>query len=295
MATHQSQSRTQPPSHVAPVAPILRWHDPALPRPLAQALAVACANPTTSLAEYQPLKFDSASGHAVHAALWHAPGASATPIIIKTEPLATATARLRAALGLTRTDRQLRGTRRLLAANIPAAPALALLDLPPSPTHPTARRLLILQRLPGETLLQHLADIHTGATPLSPPKQHDLARRVSTLFAALDAARLINRDPKPSNILIDPATLAPAFIDAVGVRRAWPPLRTSHAFLRSLCVLVIEPRGVHHPVRHTLIARFLHTLEPNPTARRWLWRVLTNHLRTRLQHDPTPRVNPLAR
>lgn len=287
MATHHSQPDP------APSAPFLRWHDPALPRPLAQALALACANPATALADYHPLKLDNASGHAVHAALWHAPDAPATSIIIKTEPLTSATSRLRAALGLTRTDRQLRGTRRLLASNVPAAPALALIDLPPSSAHPSPRRLIVLRRLPGDTLLQHLADIHSGATTLSIHQQHDLARRVSALFASLDAARLINRDPKPSNILINPHTLAPAFIDAVGVRRAWPPLRTSHAFLRSLCLLVIEPRGVHHPVSQTLIARFLHALEPNPAARRWLWRVLANHLATRQRQDPTPRVNPL--
>jgi len=216
---------------------------------------------------------------------------------------------LRIALGRGRADRHVAGTKLLLEAGIAAARVLTLVNHRPGPAR---GQFVIMQRLPGKTLLQHLADGR-----LSVRQQHALARSAGRLVQALCDASLNNRDGKPSNIIVTSVSdqdAELAFIDTVGVRRCRlgpPPIAVM------LKNLLVEPLGCGVLPRRSLIMRGYRwdkqaldarrsaqaaeefddlsheaAREDSRMNRRVDWDLIAQLIR---EHgDPRPKINPLS-
>jgi len=176
--------------------------------------------------------------------------------------------------------------------------------------------LLIMEHIPGQTLLQHLA------TPTLPTRaQHRVAEALALQCFQMAAAGVFNRDHKPSNLIVRSATPDSAdlvVLDAVAIRPvAWGDLTFSRVPLERL---ILEAIGVNATPRRALIARFVRRwvdlihpaltappLDNSPTpdprtaadARRArhlqrlrVWRTI--HQRILDHGDPTPTDNPLS-
>lgn len=194
---------------------------------------------------------------------------------------------------LTRTSRghrQWRGALRLARAGVPTATPLAL-AVERSAAGP--REWLVLEALPGRTLLAHTADVHAGRGVLTVRAQHALAAAAGALVHALDRAGLCNRDLKPSNI-VAMSLAGPggggrgpslAVVDTVAIRPGRDAARMLHA-------LLVEPLGVGAPPRLALRMRVLRSLTADRHERRGLWRAVERSLAA--HGDPTPADNPLA-
>lgn len=188
-------------------------------------------------------------------------------------------------LGLGRASRHARGTRLLQSCGIPTAAVLAS-QLTPEQDGALVQTL-ILERLPGKTVLQHLAD-----GDLAPRQQHALARRIALDMAALLRAGYYNRDHKPSNLIVtstDAADPRVAVIDTVAIRRAGDV-----GAIRMLASLFIEPLGCGVPPRRALAFRVVRTLANEglgkPYQQLWMYagNVIRNH------GDARPKVDPLT-
>ncbi len=155
-----------------------------------------------------------------------------------------------------------------------------------------------MEALPGKSVLHHLAD-----RDLTVRQQHTLAAELGRIVARLRArsdwrGHAHNRDHKPSNLIVtslDPPQVA--IIDCVAIRRDW---FDSDQPFRMLADLLIEPLGVGHPPRRTLMMRallaYFRELDTAPMpdrakALRHFWQEVTDTIRD--HGDPTPRVNPL--
>ncbi|MGH7132749.1 MAG: lipopolysaccharide kinase InaA family protein [Phycisphaerales bacterium] len=206
------------------------------------------------------------------------------PVIIKRWRARSAYEKLKMKLGFGRANRHARGTRRLQDSGIPTARVLASQLLPEQDG--TLAQTLILERLPGKTVLEHLAD-----NDLSPRQQHALARRIALDMAALIRAGYYNRDHKPSNLIVtstDAADPRAAVIDTVAIRRAG-----DIGAIRMLASLYIEPLGCGVPPRRALAFRVVRTLANEglgkPYQQLWMYagNVIRNH------GDAKPKISPL--
>jgi hypothetical protein len=221
------------------------------------------------------------------------PGRAAT-VVLKVDPLPNWWEVFRSWLGLTRAHRQWRGARLLQSRGFHAAGGLALLR---GTTGGTIAELLVLEALPGKTVLQHLAD-----DDLSVGQQHALARALGRHAAKLLRAGLINRDAKPSNLVVSwhGDTPAIAVVDTVAVRKLLMPRsgRTESPLSRMLRDFLLEPLGTGPPPRRTLMRRTLRATT-DTTGRAWKkhrdahWNRVAALIAA--HGDPTPRDQPLTR
>jgi tRNA A-37 threonylcarbamoyl transferase component Bud32 len=162
----------------------------------------------------------------------------------------------------------------------------------------TMQEWLVLEQLPGKTLLQHIAD-----RDLSVRQEHDIARKLARQVQAMAKAGRFNRDHKPSNLILAPSVYEPAIIDCVAIRTG------AHHHWRMLHALAVEPLGLGILPRRALRARIItelcraeferypsHSSANSPgrlrLARKTIWQILSVSLRN--HGDPTPRTNPLS-
>jgi len=203
---------------------------------------------------------------------------------------------LQRVIGRSRSDRQWLGSEWLATHGIASARCLALL---------TGRRdgagveTLVLEYVPGHTLLWHIARGAIAEDPMSPASRA-IAYAVGTDMARLVKAGRFNRDHKPSNIVVvrsGPPTAALALVDAVAIVR-FKPAKRSEAMARMIASLMIEPRGIGHPAPETFMARVVQALghemvgaaEAEAWSRdmlAWASRIVGSH------RDPVPADDPL--
>ncbi len=237
------------------------------------------------------------------------------PVVVKWRELTTLNDRAKCVFGASRAFRQWRGARRLARAGIPAARPYALLvqygissaTSAPNETvsnYANPREWLILESIPGKTVLHHLAD-----GELSLIDQHALARAVGVQVGAMLRAGLCNRDHKPSNLMasFDDGVPIVTLIDTVAIRRRSNP----GEMVRMLATLLIESIGVGVAPRGAIAFRVL-----RDACAAWLEGTLGRPLGThkgdrkalralvrstakrvdqyiRFHGDPTPKDNPL--
>ena len=185
-------------------------------------------------------------------------------------------------VGITRAERQWRGCTLLRHAGIPTAQCLIL-------ARASESEWLVMEELPGQSLLSELAKSEMSAAAV-----RALAAGVGELVSSMAAAKLFNRDQKPSNIIatkLDTSRAELAVIDTVGVRRC-PSWREDFT-VRMLASLVIEPRGTGILIPRTAMMRALARVARDRTRRRELWRRVERAVRG--HGDPTPKVDPLSR
>jgi hypothetical protein len=216
--------------------------------------------------------------------------------------LRTLEARIKSTAHASRAWRHWEGTQRLAKVNVGTAACYAIARSRDASTG-TQIEWLVTERVPGKTLLQHMAD-----RDLTVRQEHALADAVGHTVGTLAAKGLFNRDGKPSNWIVrQPLTSTHAkvvIIDTVAVRRTLPGLPSMRGWIWMLSALLIEPTGCGCPPRLSLRARALKSFvdtcpvmhNANPAARkamrRKLWRSVSKAIET--HGDPTPKVNPLA-
>jgi hypothetical protein len=150
-----------------------------------------------------------------------------------------------------------------------------------------------MQHLPGESVLEHMAmpDLPASA-------QRHVAEAVARLACRLAHEGRVNRDAKPSNLIVTSLHQTGAhlaMIDCADLRRC--PRDDEGAVVRMLASGAIEPMGVGFTSRRAIQIRAVRaaaeTLDPqNPKAlARRLWRQVAAAVRA--HGDPTPKDNPL--
>lgn len=184
----------------------------------------------------------------------------------------------------TRLERQWRGAALLLRHGFSVARPLALWRS--RDARGRTVESLAMERLHGETVLRHMAD-----RSLSREAEFALARVLGEQAARLAMLGLVNRDHKPSNLLVLEGGSV-AILDTVAIRRGrkWPSL------VHMLFALIVEPIGCGVNVPSALrlgtvrAAACAAGLKQQDVAR--LWR----EVRARLERhgDPRPRINPLT-
>ncbi len=189
--------------------------------------------------------------------------------------------RLKLLLRASRGWRHWRGARWLAEHGIGTARPLALMT-----EHGSGgpREWLVMEFLPGKTVLEHL---HEG--DLRPRQEHALAAAIAGQVSDMVARGRFNRDHKPSNLIVtgwDGDEPRIAIIDCVAIRRCGR--FDFGAMRRMLASLYIEPLGVGCPPRRALCGRALAAI----SALRW-WPMLGAQV---LAHgDPRPRIDPVGR
>lgn len=233
------------------------------------------------------------------------------PIVLKAWDLRPGVPRLKSMTRTSRAWRHWRGASRLLWAGLSTARPLALATERDATGNVV--EWLAMDALPGSTLLHRLAELDA----LPPRRRLALARAVGQQLAVLDAAKLFNRDHKPSNIIVTwPEEVAPtgplagiattadqpilSIIDAVAISptgsQAWRATR------RMAASLTIEPLGcsvrIPRSAQLRALAAYLDAQGdvPRDARRRALragWSSITALIRA--HGDPTPKVNPLSK
>ena len=224
-----------------------------------------------------------------------------TGVVIKTMRMTTAKERFRAGLGLTRLGRQWSGAELLEKIGVRTARPLALCR--GFNDEGDIVETLILERIEGKSLLEHLRDRDLS----------DSEVRALTESMAVDLesmwVRAFNRDHKPSNLIVERTAegVRAAVVDTVGVRRLRGLSSGSNAKLaRMLASLYIEAVGVGHPpttrAAYRLVCRVCDA--PTPKGKRkpgWsrersfgfartMWALVTDIVRG--HEDPTPKDSP---
>ncbi len=205
-------------------------------------------------------------------------------VVLKCWTLRSASDRVKNALRAGRADRHWRNAAWLYRRGIGTAKCVALATDRSTP----ARRWLVMEHVPGATLLEELASA-------SVRRQHQIARAAGGQLAEFAARGVYNRDHKPSNLIVREACgdTDLSVLDCVAIRRGRRPERM-------MASLLIEPAGCGVPVRAALAMRalreFVGASWEIPHWRRdrhRLWHAVADMVRA--HGDPTPRVNPLAK
>lgn len=246
---------------------------------VARALGAIVADPRW-IASAKALKRDARC----HVLAGDAPGFG--PIVVKVWRLTRAKDILARAIGATQALRHWRGAEVLPSLGVATAEPLAALRR-------GASEMLIMRRVDGLSLLEHIDEVVRGVSPLTPRERAEIARAVGGSVRALADRGWFNRDHKPSNLIVDRAPgSAPRIvvIDAVGLRRD----RLREGGLRMLTSLMLEPMGVGRTPPSTLRMRALLEASDGASirARKSAWRAVAQAID---EHgDPTPKINPLA-
>lgn len=228
------------------------------------------------------------------------PGCGFTEVVVKCRVDRGLRAAIKRFARSSRGDRQWRGARWLLGRGLRSARPLALVR---ARVDGVPCELLILERLRGRSVLEHLA-----SGDLTTAQQHQVAGELGTLLASLIGSGRYNRDGKPSNLMVVTDAgghLRVATIDTVAIRRSRSASGSLAAMLASL---YIEPWGCGIPPRAALCARVIlasvsgttpaaNPGPPEPSAGtresfRRAWAASVHAVRA--HGDPVPRINPLA-
>lgn len=214
-------------------------------------------------------------------------------VVIKSRPIPNVVERVKCLLGAGRADRQWRGAAWLLEHGFRSARPHVILR---GRCDGVLREWLVMETVPGRTALEHLA-----SRDLTVREEHAAAAEAGRMVARLVGSGRMNRDCKPSNlILLNAGSHGPeiAMIDTVAVRRI---LLRRRGLTRMLAAMVIEAIGTGNRPRRALMARALREAvkarapglgkRAAHSAAADLWcrvaALVEKH------GDPTPRVYPL--
>jgi tRNA A-37 threonylcarbamoyl transferase component Bud32 len=158
---------------------------------------------------------------------------------------------------------------------------------------------LVLEYAPGHTLLWQIARGVIMEGPDSPASRA-IAYTLGRDLAIMIKAGRFNRDHKPSNIVVTtpgPPAAALSIVDAVAIV-PFKPARRSEAMARMIASLLIEPRGIGHPVPESFIHRTVlslaHEMVGATEAEAWTRDMLAWAQRIVAAHkDPVPTHDPL--
>ena len=220
-------------------------------------------------------------------------------VVVKCRELNTIGRRFKHAIGMGHGAKHWRGAAKLMRAEIPTGRPLVLMR---SEVDGCATDLLVIEFVPGETLLSVLDAIAHGCGP-GVREQHAIAKAVAGSVVALRKARLHNRDHKPSNIIVTHAEdgrVGVSVIDTVGLESDFP-VGDGFEVEEMLTALMVEPLGCGCSPRRSLWMRALSTMplsRPNVDRAR-KHRDLREAAKSvamliKAHGDPRPRVNPLA-
>lgn len=207
-------------------------------------------------------------------------------VSVKTRPASL----IRARLGLTDAGRAVRATRLLIRAGVETPRVFARALVGPS-------EVLVTEWLEGPTLLDRIIRSETA-------ERIELYRAAGSMVGRLLEQSLLNRDGKPSNIIMTAADASHlALVDIGGVRR--PFMLTAAGFMeiaaRMIAALFIEPKGLGREPEGVAIDIAVEAaalsavgVGTGATRRQFCERVWAI-VRQRIEDhgDATPRVNPL--
>ena len=211
-------------------------------------------------------------------------------------------ARTRCWLGITRHHRKWRGAELLQTARIPTSKPVAMgtIHALDKEGNLTRGQWLVLAYLQGPTLLDVFRDAQRLPHKHRLKRQGVLATKAGESVRSLVRAGLMNRDHKPSNLIVlrsDPRNVyvSLGIIDTVGIRRIPGGNWRHSATARMLASLIIEAIGCGvYPnlrSRHIAVRAATGAWEPWLSIRR-VWRGVRRIVES--HGDPTPKVNPLG-
>lgn len=196
-------------------------------------------------------------------------------VVVKVQPLRSLKHRASAATGSSRGHRAWRGAEKLLRAGIAAAEPLLLVDGISSGRRVEA---LVTDEIRGPSLIEALQ-----SGPLAFADEAERARAIGRQLAQMAAAKLYNRDHKPSNLMLVEDSADPLLIDTVAIRFA--PLRV-RALKRMLTALAVEPTGLGFPPRRALAMRVVRAAAESDSEARVLYRAVANAIASRTNLVP---------
>jgi hypothetical protein len=223
-------------------------------------------------------------------------------VAVKCRYLNTSSRRIKSMLGCGHGDKHWRGAALLASKKIATARPVVM---------GTARvdgvlvELLVLNYLSGPTLLEVMDQIRRGVGP-DVREQHRIAAAAGRLVGAMLAAGLVNRDHKPSNLVVCAdarGDAGVAIIDVVGLRSCGRLGFGEAEGERMFASMWIEPSGLGCPPRRSLWMRAMHGLAGDAA---WKSRRVERHREVRAfvgavagliagHGDSRPSVDPLAR
>jgi len=198
--------------------------------------------------------------------------------------------RLKAVVRMSRLAREARAARRISAiVRTPETLALARGRPRAGDRSTSPVEALIRPLVPGRTLLHACASRRVD----------DLAEPVGAKIGSLARRRFLNRDHKPSNLIVSPDRSTIALVDTGGVRRT---LRPGVAVERMITSLIIETTHTCGPPASAWLEGVgaaalatLHRATPSPGAVDRLLKRVDRRVATRLIRNPgVPRDDPLA-
>jgi len=225
--------------------------------------------------------------------------------IVKVEPCSKLTDQARIALRISRFHRQWAGAEMLHKHTVLTGRPKAILL---GAKGKDRRVALLLDALPGRTVLEHAADPQTTFATES-----RVATALGQNLALMKSKGVVNRDHKPSNLIacpLDPDHPDGPFmigvIDTMGVDRSLRGRGDASLWWLFAC-LVIEPTGIGQPPRQALCMRVVRNtftaLHPKKSLakpkHRAAWKAWRNGVWAQVRSlvdvhgDPTPKDNPL--
>lgn len=216
-------------------------------------------------------------------------------LVLKTTALTGLKGFIQPLMGTTRAHRQWSGTEWLRTVGLHAPRPLAIIR---GTRDATRAECLVMEHIPGHTLLWHIARGTIAEAP-DGPGARAIAYAVGRDIARLVKAGRFNRDHKPSNLVIETITPAAriAIVDAVAIL----PIKETErgdAMGRMLASLMIEPAGVGHPAPEPFLARvaqsLAHEIAGASDAEAWADAMLDRaRAIVRTHGNPRPKHDPL--
>lgn len=157
---------------------------------------------------------------------------------------------------------------------------------------------LALRHVPGRTLLECIAD-----SSLSPNARRDIARAVGRHLVQMGRAGVMNRDHKPSNLIVDENLKGGPLITVIDPAGIFQSAVPGWGMPQMLASLFIEPTGCGvPPTKRDIVLVLREVMRGTNTAGTpgfGHWPTVRDLLGAaqsvvREHGDPTPTVNPLA-
>lgn len=218
-------------------------------------------------------------------------------LVLKTSRVGGVKGLLQALASSTRAHRQWSGSEWLRSVGVTAPRCVAIVR---GTRDGTPVETLVTEYVPGHTLLWLIARGVIKEDPDSPASRA-IAYAVGRDMAQIVKSGRFNRDHKPSNLVVTnagPPVAKITTVDAVAIQSLKPEDRVD-GMARMVAALIIEPKGIGHPIPPPMLRRIVdalaHEMVGPANADSWTGDMIMRAERLVAAHgDATPQHDPLV-